>query len=253
MKKINPRVIPVLTLKGDSLIKTQKFKSHKYIGDPLNAVKIFNEKEVDELVILDIFACKENRAPNFKLLKNIATECFMPLAYGGGIQNLSDIKNVFNQGVEKVILNTQATNYDLLNNAAQIYGNQSIVVSIDVKKDFWGKYQIYSVSGTKKVKITLDEHLKNISEAGAGEVIIQSIDNDGMMNGFDLNLIDVVSNKLNLPLVAIGGAGNLNHFKEAFQHGASGIAASSFFVFKGKLNAVLISYPSQKELNSIFK
>lgn len=248
-----PRAIPVLTLKGSGLIKTVKFKSQTYLGDPLNAVKILNEKEVDELVILDIFATKEKREPNYARIKAIATECFMPLGYGGGIRTLDQIKKIFDQGVEKVIINSEAVNYDLISKAAEIYGSQSIVVGIDVKKNLLGKYGIYTSSGSKKIKPSIEEHLKAVTKAGAGEIVLQSIDNDGVMQGFDLKLIQKVSNNLSLPLVVLGGAGELGHFKEALDHGASAVAAGSFFVFKGKHRAVLISYPSQEDLKSVFQ
>ncbi|ARV09687.1 imidazole glycerol phosphate synthase subunit HisF [Winogradskyella sp. PC-19] len=248
---LKTRVIPVLSLKGSGIIKTHKFKTQTYLGDPLNAVKIFNEKEVDELVILDIFASKENREPNYSKIKNIATECFMPLAYGGGIKTIEHIKKVFDQGVEKVIINSASTNYQLITNAAKIYGTQSIVVSVDIKKNIWGSHEAYTFSGTKKNKISLDSHIQNIAKAGAGELILQSIDNDSVMKGFDLKLIEKVSNQLEIPIVALGGAGELNHFKEAISHGASAVAAGSMFVFKGKHRAVLINYPTQKDLKNI--
>lgn len=247
---LKTRIIPVLSLKGSGIIKTNKFKAQTYLGDPLNAVKIFNEKEVDELVILDIFATKENRDPNYSRIKDIATECFMPLAYGGGISNIEQIKKVFDQGVEKVIINSASTNYELISEAAEIYGGQSIVISIDVKKNFWGKYESFLVSGSKKNKTPLKAHLKKISEAGAGEVILQSIDNDGVMQGYDVELIEYVSDEIEMPLVALGGAGNINDFKEAVDSGASAVAAGSFFVFKGKHKAVLISYPTQQSLKN---
>lgn len=245
---LQTRVIPVLSLKGSGIIKTRKFKDQTYLGDPLNAVKIFNEKEVDELVILDIFASKENREPNFERIKNIATECFMPLAYGGGIKTIEHIKKAFNQGIEKVILNTASVNLDLIKEASDIYGSQSIVVCVDVKKNFFGKYEAYVESGSKKVKENLEKYILNIEKAGAGEIIIQSISNDSEMNGYDLDLISRVSNITNIPVVALGGAGKTDDFKAAINAGASAVAAGSMFVFKGKHRGVLINYPTQQEL-----
>lgn len=250
---LKTRVIPVLSLKGSGIIKTHKFKSQTYLGDPLNAVKIFNEKEVDELVILDIFASKENREPNYQKIKNIATECFMPLAYGGGIKSIEQVKKIFDQGVEKVIINSSSSNHDLIKNASDIYGSQSIVVSIDVKKNLWGNYEVYTHSGTKKLKTGIKEHVNNVCLAGAGEIVLQSIDNDSVMNGYDLKLINKVSSNIDIPIVILGGAGELRHFKEAVDNGASAVAASSMFVYKGKHRAVLISYPTQEDLKKILE
>lgn len=248
---LQTRVIPVLSLKGSGMIKTHKFKDQTYLGDPLNAVKIFNEKEVDELVILDIFASKEGREPNFNRIKNIATECFMPLAYGGGIKTIEHIVKAFDQGIEKVILNSNATNLALIKQAANRYGNQSIVVSVDVKKNLFGKYEVFAFSGSKKVKTNLETYVKEIEQAGAGEIIIQSINNDGEMKGYDVNLIKKVSDTVDIPVVALGGAGKLEDLKLAVDAGASAVAAGSIFVFKGKHRAVLINYPTQEQLKSV--
>lgn len=247
---LQTRVIPVLALKGNGIIKTRKFKEQTYLGDFLNAAKIFNEKEVDELVILDIFASKEKREPDFNRIKSIATECFMPLAYGGGIKTIEHIKKAFDQGIEKVILGTSSVDLALIKQATDIYGSQSIVVCVDVKKNFFGKYEIFVESGTKKVKENLEQHILNIEKAGAGELIIQLINNDSEMQGYDLTLINKVSNITNIPVVALGGAGSIDDFKLAIDAGASAVAAGSMFVFKGKHRGVLISYPTQQELKS---
>jgi cyclase len=249
-----PRVIPVLLLKNAGLVKTQKFKNPKYVGDPINAIKILNEKEVDELIFLDINASKENKKPNLKLLNEIATECFIPLCYGGGIKTIEDIKNIISCGVEKVSLNSIAIeNPDFVKSASDIFGSSTIVVSIDVKKNFWGKKIIYSYSGTKSTGLDPISFAVEMQKKGAGELLINSIDKDGMMNGYDYELIKQISKEVDIPVIACGGAGELKHLKEAIGAGASAVAAGSMFVFHGKHRAVLINYPSQVELQNLFK
>lgn len=247
------RVIPVLLLKNKGLVKTVKFDQSKYIGDPINAVKIFNDKEVDELVFLDIDAGKNRTKPDFERIKDIASECFMPFAYGGGITELEDIKTLFSLGVEKVIINSAAlTSMDLIKAAADIFGNQSIVVSIDVTKNLWGKHQIFSHSGIKHNKTDLIAYTKEAAEAGAGEIIINSVDLDGTMKGYDLALIQKISAAVSVPVVACGGAGQLADFRKAVDAGASAVAAGSFFVFHGPHKAVLINFPSHTQLKELF-
>jgi cyclase len=249
-----PRVIPVLLLKNAGLVKTQKFKNPKYVGDPINAIKILNEKEVDELIFLDITASKEHKKPNLKLLNEIATECFMPLCYGGGIKTIEDIKNIISCGVEKVSLNTIAIeNPDFVKSASDIFGSSTIVVSMDVKKNFWGKKTIYSYLGTKSTGLDPISFAVEMQKKGAGELLINSIDKDGLMNGYDYELIKQISKEVDIPVIACGGAGELKHLKEAINAGASAVAAGSMFVFHGKHRAVLINYPSQVELQNLFK
>lgn len=250
---ISTRVIPILLLKGEGLVKTICFKDPTYIGDPINVVRIFNEKEVDEIVILDITATKENRDPKYEWIKDIVSESFMPLAYGGGIKNLEQIKRLFGIGIEKVILNSALCNLELINKASNIYGNQSIVASIDAKKTFLGDYQIYTCSGTKRENHNLTGFVKKIVDAGIGEIIIQSINREGTMKGYDIELLKKVSNSVNVPVIASGGAGSLNDFKDAIQKGnATAVAAGSLFIYKGIHNAVLINYPDYKILKSLF-
>lgn len=252
MKPI-PRVIPVLLLQNSGLVKTQKFKNPKYVGDPINAVKIFNEKEVDELIFLDISATKEFRKPNYKLLNEIATECFMPLCYGGGIKNIADIRDVINTGVEKVAINAAAIEKpDFIKEASENFGSSTIIVSIDIKKNFWGKKTIHTYSASKNTGIDPIKFAQKMQEYGAGELLINSVDRDGFMNGYDLELIEKISKVVDIPVIACGGAGNLQHLKEAIEHGASAVAAGSMFVFHGTHRAVLINYPSQKELQTLF-
>lgn len=249
----NVRVIPVLLLKNTGLVKTVKFKNSKYVGDPINAVRIFNEKEVDELVFLDIEAGIKNIEPNYKIIKDIASECFMPLSYGGGITNITQVKKLFSLGIEKVVLNTAAIiNPNLINEIADIYGSQSVVVSIDVKKSFLGKFQVMYSSGTKVESKSVRELITEIQERGAGEVIVHAIDRDGTQNGFDLDLIRIAAEVTRVPLVALGGASNLYDLKKALDAGATAVAAGSFFIFHGRHRAVLISYPSIEELNKLF-
>lgn len=250
---VRSRVIPVLLLRNKGLVKTVQFGKSKYIGDPINAVKIFNDKEVDELVFLDIDASKEHKKPDFDLIKSIATECFMPFGYGGGITTIEDITTLFSLGVEKIILNTAAlTNFDLIEKASKIYGNQSIVVSIDVQKNFLGKYQIYSHSKVKHKNTDLISFIQALEKAGAGEIIINSVDRDGMMNGYDLKLIERLASVSKVPMVFAGGAGNLTHISEALKAGASSVAAGSLFVFHGPHKGVLINYPTYTELKKLF-
>lgn len=251
---LRTRIIPVLLLESGGLVKTVKFNKPKYVGDPLNAVKIFNDKEVDEIVILDIKASKENRKPNFEAVESIASECFMPLAYGGGIENLEDIKVLFKLGVEKVVLNTHASasNFQLVKEASKIFGNQSIVISIDVVKNLRGKYKIYSHSLGKVLSDSLDEYLQEAIKSGAGEILIQSVNQDGLMTGYDTRLIKKIAAEISVPLVACGGASSVADLKRGFEAGASALAAGSLFLFHGPLKAVLINFPSQKKIKEIF-
>ena len=247
MKRV--RVIPALLIQNGGLVKSVNFRKHKYIGDPINAVKIFNEKEVDEIVILDISATSEKRPPNIPKIKEIASEAFMPLGYGGGITKLEEIAELIKAGVEKVVLNSIAfSNPQLIQDGAKYIGSQSIVVSIDVKKNIWGKYKVYVQNGTKNTNLDPVDFAKKMEEAGAGELFLNSIEQDGTFNGYDTTLIKNVSSAVNIPVVASGGAGSIDDFLEAVQHGASAVSAGSLFVFQRPHRAVLISYPNQKEL-----
>jgi cyclase len=247
--KLTTRVIPTLLLKNNGLYKGVKFQNHKYVGDPINTIKLFNEKECNELVILDITATLENRRPNFELLKNIASEAFMPMGYGGGLNSIEDIRTVFSLGYEKVILNTAAIiNPDLIKIASSEYGIQSIVVSVDVKKTIFNDYMIYIKSGTQKIKNYLVEHIKNVIALGAGEILLANIDRDGCMSGYDVNLIDLVTKHSGVPVIASCGAGKIDDFVLAKKNNASAVAAGSMFVYQGPHKAVLINYPSYELL-----
>jgi imidazole glycerol-phosphate synthase subunit HisF len=250
---IRPRVIPALLLKGQGLVKTVKFKDPKYLGDPINIVKIFNDKEVDELIFLDITATNEKRRPPFEMLAKITSECFMPLGYGGGIRSMEDVKTLLSLGIEKVILNTVAVeNPAFVTEVADYAGSQAVVVSLDVKKGFLGKYEVVTHSGKTGAGLDPVRHAQEMEKRGAGELFVNSIDRDGTMQGYDLDLIRSVADAVNVPLVACGGAGNIQHLAEAIQQGgASAAAAGSMFVFQGPLRGVLISYPSQEELRQV--
>ena len=243
------RVIPTLLIQKGGLVKSIQFKDHKYVGDPINAVKIFNEKEVDELVILDISATAEKRPPDMVQIKEIASEAFMPLGYGGGITRLQEIKDLIGAGVEKVIINTAAfKNPALLREGANYVGSQSMVASIDVKKNTWGKYKVFIQNGSINTGRDPIEYAREVERSGVGEILLNSMSHDGMFIGYDIELIESVSAAVGIPLVAIGGASGIGDFAKAVAHGASAVAAGSLFVFQRPHRAVLISYPSQKEL-----
>jgi imidazole glycerol-phosphate synthase subunit HisF len=247
------RVIPILLLKDEGLVKTKNFKDPIYIGDPINAVRIFNDKEVDELVIFDIDAAKKIRNPQYEWLSDIVSESFMPMGYGGGIDSIDKAKKIFDLGLEKVILNSASFNYDLIEKLAAIFGSQSISISVDVKKNFLGKYYLFSESAKKKHSIGLVEHAKRVVNAGAGEIIIQSIDKEGTMTGYDIDLIKTVSVSVPVPVVASGGAGSIKDLEEALEEGgASAVSAGSLFVYKGKQNGILINYPTEIIHNKFF-
>lgn len=246
------RVIPILLIQKEGLVKSIKFKDYKYVGDPINAVKIFNEKEVDELVLLDISATKEKRKPDIKRIADIASEAFMPVAYGGGITNIDEVKELFYNGIEKVIINKSAhSNPSLITEIAKDFGNQSIVVSIDVKQNFFGKCKVYTDNGKTNTGKDPQIFAGEVEKLGAGEIILNSIERDGTYSGYDLNLLKYVAGAINIPVVAAGGAASLQDFNQAvIEGGASAVAAGSMFVFQRPHRAVLISYPTQAELKT---
>ncbi|HEY9634160.1 MAG TPA: AglZ/HisF2 family acetamidino modification protein [Coleofasciculaceae cyanobacterium] len=252
---LKTRVIPCLLLRNRGLVKTIKFKNPSYVGDPINTVRIFNEKEVDELIFLDITATSENKKPPFKLLSEIASECFMPFTYGGGIRSLEDIQTLFSLGAEKVAINSYAVeNPTFIREAADLSGSQSIVVSMDVKKNFWGKYEVYSHRNGKLIKLDPVEFAVQMEQMGAGEILLTSVDRDGMMEGYDIELIKNVTNTVSIPVIACGGAGKLEDFREAVEvGGASAVAAGSLVVYQGRNRAVLINFPIKEELKKILE
>ena len=252
---LKTRVIPCLLLKGQGLVKTVQFKDPKYVGDPINAVRIFNEKEVDELIFLDIQATVDRKSPQVKRTLEVASECFMPLCYGGGIRSLDDIQEILALGVEKVAVNTYAVeNPSFVSNAADRFGSQSIVVAMDVKKHSLGKYEVFTHSGKVPARLEPVEHAKKMEEMGCGEILLNSIDRDGTREGYDIELIKQVSRSVSIPVIACGGAGKLSDFADAVKlGGASAVAAGSLFVFHGKHRAVLITYPSVQELEEVLR
>lgn len=244
-----PRIIPVLLIDDRDLIKTKQFSERTYLGDPVNAVKIYNIKGVDELSILDIGATRNHREPDFELLADIASEAFMPLSYGGGITNIDQIRKLLAIGYEKVVLNTALVdNPDLIRQAAELFGSQSVVASIDAKKTSTG-YEAYVADGTRKTGITPVELARKALELGTGEIIINSMDNDGMMQGYDIDLVKEIADTVDIPVTAIGGAGGIQDLKRVLTEGhAHAAAGGSMFVFYGRLRAVLITAPSEEEL-----
>lgn len=247
------RLIPCLLLDNGKLVKTVRFKKPVYVGDPINAVRIFNDKEVDELVFLDINATRFHRRPDFAYLQKITEQCFMPLCYGGGITSLEDIGMLFRIGFEKVSINAEAAKHpELISEAAKVYGSQSIVGAMDVGKNLFGKAIVKTVNGTRSTGYSPREYAKRLEEAGAGEIFLNSVSQDGVMEGYDCELIREVADSVQVPVIACGGAGNLQDCKRAIDSGASAAAAGSIFVFWGVNKAVLINYPDSAETAELF-
>ena len=248
------RVIPCLLLRNGGLVKTTKFDDPKYIGDPINAIRVFNDKEVDEIMVLDITASKETKEPNFALIEQFAGELFMPLCYGGGIKNVDQAKRLFTIGVEKICLQTAVlNNLNLITQLSDQFGKQSVMVSIDVKKNWMGKYQLYSAVNGKFISQPWLDYLKKAVDAGAGEIVLNVVDRDGMMQGMEIELIREASSAISVPLIAVGGVGSLSDIKKATDAGASAVSAGAFFVFQGPYRAVSITYPEYQELITLFK
>ena len=251
---LHARVIPCLLMRNRGLVKTIRFKNARYIGDPINAVRIFNEKEVDELVFLDIGSAGGKDAPDFDLLADIASEAFMPFAYGGGITSIEHVKRLYGIGVEKVVLNTAAADQPrLVSEVAALAGSSGVVVSIDVRRNWLGAYSVYVAGGTRDLKRDPAEYAREMEQRGAGEILLNAIDRDGTMEGYDLELVSRVCRAVSIPVVAAGGAAKLADFPQGAAAGASGLAAGSMFVFHGKHKAVLITYPEYEELERLFK
>jgi cyclase len=247
---LRARIIPCLLFRNGGLVKTTRFGDPKYVGDPLNAVRIFNEKQVDELIVVDIDATVAGREPNYSLIANLAAECRMPLCYGGGVKTVDQIERIVALGVEKVSLGSAAAyEPNLIEQAAQRVGSQSIVAVMDVKKSgLPGRHEVFTHNGIKKVGRNPVEMARQLEHLGAGEILLNSIDRDGTMNGYDLALIDSVRNAVRLPMTVLGGAGSLDDMRALVdRYGAIGAAAGSLFVFKGKYRAVLIQYPQPAE------
>ena len=249
-----PRVIPVLLLKGQGLVKSKQFKNHRYIGDPVNAVRIFNDLQADELIFLDILATKEKRTISTDFVKNVGEEANMPFAVGGGINSINQIRQILHAGAEKVVLNTGAIHHpEFVRQAADMFGSSTITVCIDVKKKFLGTEQVWTVGASKATGKSPVSVAVEMEKQGAGELIIQSIENDGMMQGYDIPLIRKISEAVTIPVVALGGAGTKIDFKQAIDEGyASAVAAGSMFVYHGPRNAVLVNYPTPEQLSELF-
>ncbi|NKB23686.1 MAG: glycosyl amidation-associated protein WbuZ [Kiritimatiellae bacterium] len=250
---LKTRVMPCLLLRNRALVKTIRFKDPTYIGDPINTVRIYNEMEVDELIFLDIMATVRHTLPQFGLIEEIASECFMPFSYGGGVSTLDTMKTLFGLGTEKITLNSHAhENPAFITKAADRFGSQSIIVSIDVKKNFWGQYEVYTQGGRNHTGMNPIDYAKKLEQRGAGEIFLTSIDRDGTFKGYDLMLVNQVSQAVNIPVIACGGAGCVDDFgvvvKEA---GASAVAAGSMVVYQGKNRSVLISFPPKPDLKRV--
>lgn len=247
-----PRVIPILQIKGKGLVKTLKYKSPRYIGDPINAVRIFNDLEADELVFLDITAAREKRIISVDLVRQIGDEAFMPFAVGGGINNVAMAVELINAGAEKVVMNTVFWEKpEIVAQIAKVLGNQSVVVSIDVNKTWLGKYYLFVKSGTIKTNLDPITAARKAVDLGAGEIVLNYIENDGTMDGYNLDMIEQVSQSVSIPVIASCGAGKILHMKQAINRGAHAVAAGSMFVYHGARRGILINYPEREELNSI--
>ena len=248
------RVIPALLLLNGGLVKTTRFKDPSYVGDPLNAIRIFNEREVDELMVIDIAASRQSSDPDYALIEQLAGECFMPLAYGGGVRNVSQARQLFSLGVEKVCLQTAVLkNPRLVSELANQFGSQSVMVSVDVKKNFLGKTKLYHSASGRLMDDAWIDVMRDLVLAGAGEVLLNSVDKDGTLAGPDLSLIEEASSQIDVPLIALGGVSSLSDIKACVDAGASAVAAGSFFVFHGPHRAVLITYPEYRDLEKIFE
>lgn len=254
MRQSPPRLIPVLLLQRNGLYKTRKFKEPRYVGDPINAVRIFNEKEVDELVFLDIEASKVSSGPSFDAIGALACECFMPLCYGGGVSSLRDIERILRLGVEKVAINTAIhRNPGFVAEAVKEFGGSTVVASIDYRRTFTGRAVVYVRGGTQNTKRALDDYILSAESLGVGEILLNSIDCDGSQTGYDLATVSRVTGNLSVPLVACGGASSLLDMRRVVEEGgANAAAAGSLFVFIGRHRAVLINYPSQDEILKVF-
>jgi cyclase len=249
---LQTRIIPCLLLKGAGLVKTTRFNDPKYVGDPINAIKIFNDKEVDELVLLDIAATREGRGPAFGTLEEVACECFMPLAYGGGISSVDEARRILKLGVEKVVLNSAAFRTpQVLRDASREFGAQAVVASMDVRRKLFGRYEVVVEGGTRGTGVDPVDYARRMEDAGAGEIFLTAVDRDGTMGGYDIELIAKVSAAVGVPLIANGGAGSVADLRAATRDGgAAAAAAGAMFVFHGPHRAVLITYPARAELEA---
>lgn len=252
---LSTRLMPCLLMSNGALVKTIRFKEGPYVGDPVNAVRIFNQKEVDELILLDIHATSQNRGIDFDTLEKIVSECFMPICYGGGVRTVEDMRRLYALGIEKVSLGAAAFEVPgLVQQASREFGAQAVVVTLDVKKNLFGKLTVRTRNGTQDTKILPPNAARAFSDQGAGEILLYSIDRDGTWSGFDLKLIESVSHSVTVPVVATGGAGSLQDIKTAVKDaGASAVAIGSMAVFQGKDLGVLIKFPARKDQDALFE
>ena len=250
---LRPRIIPCLLVKNKGLVKTVEFASPKYVGDPINAVKIFNEKEVDELMVLDIDASADGREPDYALIRNLAAECRMPLCYGGGVKTVAQVERIVSLGVEKVSISSAALEKpELVREMADVVGSQSVVVVMDVRKTAVGSYEIWTHNATRRTGKNPVDFARQVASLGAGEIVVNAIHKDGVMKGYDLALARTVHDAVSLPITVLGGAGSLKDIGVLIEElGIVGAAAGSLFVFKGVYRAVLINYPSRPEKDAL--
>ena len=252
---LRPRIIPCLLVKEKGLVKTTQFSNPKYIGDPINAVKIFNEKGADELIIVDIDATVKGHEPDYRMIENVAAEARMPLCYGGGIKTVEHAKTIIKLGVEKIAISSAAfNNLNLISEIAEAVGTQSVVVVLDVKMKDVGKYEVWTHNATFNTGLSPVDVATELEKVGVGEIVLNSIDRDGMMAGYDFSLIERIVGAVTVPVTVLGGAGQFDDFQKLINRfGIVGAAAGSIFVFKGVYKAVLISYPNQSERNQLFQ
>jgi cyclase len=244
---LNKRVIPILLIRNDDLVKSVKYNNYKYIGDPLNVMKIFNEKEVDELIVLDVEKSKNNEELNYELIKNFASECYMPLTYGGGIKNLEQAEKLFSLGIEKILINSaNFKDYQLIKNISKEFGSQSVIAGVDINKSFFNKFYLYDWVSKKK-KLDINTHIQNCIKNGAGELLINFVFNEGTLSGFDTKWLDFINYKISIPLIVNGGINSIQNIEQCLKcEKIDAVGIGAFFIYYGPHNAVLISYTSNK-------
>lgn len=251
---LRPRIIPCLLVRNGGLVKTFRFGESKYVGDPLNAVRIFNEKQVDELIVVDIDATMNNQGPDEKMISNLAAECRMPLCYGGGVKTVDQVERLVTLGVEKIAIGSAAIqNPELITQASERVGRQSVVGVVDVKSTgLLGKYEVVVMNGRERTGFEPADYARKLEDLGAGEIFLNSVDRDGVMKGYDFDLIDRVKNVIKVPITVLGGAGSIKDIEQLVKrYPVVGAAAGSLFVFKGKYKAVLINYPTLIEKDTV--
>jgi len=245
---LKKRIIPILLIKDNDLIKSVKYKNHKYVGDPLNVIKIFNEKEVDELILLDVEKSRNNNELNYELIKNLASECYMPLTYGGGIKNLKQAEKLFSLGIEKILINSANFNdYQLIKNISEKFGSQSVIAAIDINKNLFNKFYLFDWVNRKKIQLDVNIHIENCIKNGAGELLLNFVFNEGTLSGFDTQWLDFINCKISIPLIVNGGINSMKNIEQCLEcERIDAIGVGAFFIYYGPHKAVLISYTSNK-------